>query len=128
MRLRLISDQTQLKFFKYRFIAFGCSILFGIISLILFIIFGLNYGIDFKGGILIEIKTTNNLSIPLLRNNLKNLNLGEIAIQEFGSSNNILIRIEKQPGEEKNQQIAIEKVRNLISIDVLKHFEDSPVT
>ena len=93
MRLRLISDQTQLKFYKYRFIAFGGSIFFAIISLILFLFFGLNYGIDFKGGILIEIKTTENLSIPLLRNNLKNLNLGEVAIQEFGSADNILIRV-----------------------------------
>ncbi len=115
MGLRLISDKTQLNFFKYRFFSFGGSILFSIISLILFFIFGLNYGIDFKGGILIEIKTTENMSVSQLRNNLKNLNLGEISIQEFGSSDNILMRIERQPGDDKNQQIAIEKIRNLMA-------------
>ena len=61
---------------------------------------GLNFGIDFKGGTLIELKKDNDLTIAEIRSQLSGLNIGDIQIQTFGSDNIILIRIEKQSNDE----------------------------
>ena len=68
-----------------------------IISLILLLFKGLNFGVDFKGGTLIEIRTdqkSNN--ITLIRDSLKQINLGDISVKSFGSETDFLIKIEKQ--------------------------------
>ena len=85
---------------------------FNIISLIIFsfsiiiIIFkGLNYGIDFKGGTLIELKTSNNIQISDIRFSLNKLNLGDVSVKEFGKKGNYIIKIEKKL-ENKNNLIS----------------------
>ena len=89
--------------FKNHFKKFGfISIIFFITSVILIIFKGLNYGIDFKGGTLLEIKTNNNtIGITEIRDSLKNLNLGDVNVKNFGKEGNYLIKIEKKI--EKNQ-------------------------
>ena len=73
------------------------SLLFFIIS-ILFILFkGLNYGIDFKGGTLIELRTDNkNIDIADIRLSLNELNLGDVNVKEFGKQGDYLIKIEQK--------------------------------
>ena len=85
---------------------------FNIISLIIFsfsiiiIIFkGLNYGIDFKGGTLIELKTSNDIQISDIRFSLNKLNLGDVSVKEFGKKGNYIIKIEKKL-ENKNNLIS----------------------
>ncbi len=81
------------KFFKkanfFSLIIFFTSIFFIFIK-------GLNFGIDFKGGTLIEIKTENNIDISTIRTSLKSLNLGDVNVKEFGENGNFLIKIEKK--------------------------------
>ncbi len=64
---------------------------------ILFIIFkGLNFGIDFKGGTLIELRVENNVSISELRSSLNSMNLGDVNVKEFGKTGDYLIKVEQK--------------------------------
>ena len=83
----------KLNFFKYRIPAFIFSFLIVLGSVFLFLKNSLNLGIDFKGGIMIEADFKETPNLIDLRNQLEGLSVGNIEIQEFGSSSNILIRI-----------------------------------
>jgi preprotein translocase subunit SecF len=72
---------------------------------------GLNFGIDFQGGILIEVGMPGPADLAGMRETLGGLGLGEVALQEFGGPENVLIRIERQPGGEAGQLAAVERVR-----------------
>lgn len=101
----------RLPFMKYKGPAFAASIIAMLISLGLCLTFGLNYGVDFKGGSLIELKTkSGNADIAALRDKLNGLGLGNVQIQEFGAPDDVLIRLEEQPGGESAQQEALKKV------------------
>ena len=82
---------------------------------VLFILFkGLNYGIDFKGGTLIELRADNkNINITDIRSSLKILNLGDVNVKEFGSEGNYLIKIEQKT--ENNNELIPEIKKNLIN-------------
>jgi len=87
-------------------------------SAILFTTKGLNYGIDFQGGILVEVRTSGPANIGQIRGQISALGLGNIEIQEFGQSTDVLIRIERQPGGAKEQNQAVEKVKSTLGSDV----------
>ncbi len=80
-------------------------------SIGLFTVKGLNYGIDFKGGIMIDVKTPGPANIADMRSTLSGLGLGEVSLQEFGTPNDVLIRLQKQKGGEKAQSAAVAKVK-----------------
>lgn len=101
----------RLPFMKFKGPAFAASVIAMLISLGLCLTFGLNYGVDFKGGSLIELKTkSGNADIAALRDKLNGLGLGNVQIQEFGAPDDVLIRLEEQPGGESAQQEALKKV------------------
>ena len=78
---------------KFRFL----SLTLVLSSLILIVFKGLNYGIDFKGGTLIEIRIDNeNIKVSDIRNSLQKLNLGDVNVKKFGEDNDFLIKIEKK--------------------------------
>ena len=79
---------------------------------------GLNFGIDFKGGTLIEIETQNKIEISEVRSSLNSLSLGDIQVQEFGSDKNLLIRIEQQQGGDQIQQNVLEIVKQKLMNDI----------
>ena len=80
---------------------------------------GLNFGIDFKGGTLIEIETENEIEIAGLRDNLNSLSLGDVQVQEFGSKNNLLIRVEQQSGGDQIQQNVVEVVKTSLNLSLI---------
>jgi preprotein translocase subunit SecF len=81
-------------------------------SIVLFFTFGLNYGIDFSGGTLIEARTLNGpADLGAMRGTLNGLGLGEVSLQGFGGPNDVLIRVARQAGDDKAQLQAVEKVK-----------------
>ena len=86
------------------------SIILIIISLLLLLIKGLNYGVDFKGGTLIEIKTNDkNISISDLRRSFNKMNLGDVSVKQFGSENDFIVKFEKRNSNKSN---FIEEIKN----------------
>ena len=86
------------------------SLILIIISLFLLLLKGLNYGVDFKGGTLIELRTTDNqITISELRQSLLNMNLGDVSVKQFGNEKDFLIKFEKKNNSENN---LIGKIKN----------------
>ncbi|WP_210200455.1 protein translocase subunit SecF [Cohaesibacter celericrescens] len=114
--LRLIPDGTSIRFMEDRRFSFPLSGLLIVVSLALYMVFNLNFGIDFKGGTLIEIKTAEEVAdISGIRSQLGTLNLGDVEVQEFGAPNDVLIRVQTQEagdlGAEAAQQEVVAKVK-----------------
>ncbi|MBT6096537.1 MAG: protein translocase subunit SecF [Rhodospirillaceae bacterium] len=109
--LQLIPAGVNVSFIPKRIIFFGFSVALIIASIGLFMAKGLNFGIDFQGGILIEVRTEKAANISDMRGKLGALGLGEVALQEFGAPTDVLIRIQRQEGDEAAQQAAVEKVK-----------------
>ena len=66
-------------------------------SILLLLFKGLNFGVDFKGGTLIELRTFDkNITIKNLRDSLNQINLGDVSVKKFGSDNDYLIKFEKK--------------------------------
>jgi preprotein translocase subunit SecF len=109
--LRFVPENTKIDFVGLRFWAFGFSLFIIVFGFGWYLIHGFTYGIDFQGGILVEARTEQPAKLDELRAKLDSLGLGNVGLQGFGSPNDVLIRIEEQPGGEAGQQQAIEKVK-----------------
>src|SRR6204780_4750171 len=103
---------------RFRRISFPVSALMSILAISLYFFHGLNFGIDFKGGTLIEIQTkAGDADLAKMRSTLSGLGLGEGQLQQFGAPNDVLIRIAEQPGGDAAQQEAVTKVRGALGDD-----------
>ena len=111
-------SKISIDFLKGKYVAFITSIILILLSIGLFFLNGLNFGIDFKGGTLIEIETQNKIEISEVRSSLNSLSLGDVQVQEFGSDKNLLIRIEQQQGGDQIQQNILEIVKQKLMNDI----------
>jgi len=116
--IQFIPVDTRIPFMRFRNAAMAVSLVLMVLSVGFFLIKGLNFGIDFRGGILVEIRTSQAADIGELRARLSGLNLGEIALQEFGLDTDVLIRIERQEGSSKDQLAAVEIVKQALGAGV----------
>ena len=92
-----------------------------LISILLLLFKGLNYGVDFKGGTLIEIRTANNsISISDLRKSFNKMNLGDISVKEFGIKNDFIVKFEKKINDKEN---TIDNIKKDLSSLIGNSFE-----
>ncbi|MCX8231352.1 MAG: protein translocase subunit SecF [Alphaproteobacteria bacterium] len=116
--LKLVPDKTNVPFMRLRRTAFGFSSLLGVLSIVLLVILGLNFGIDFRGGTLIQVKTQGPANISTMRVALGGLQLGDFSLQEFGEADEVLIRVQRQDGDNADQQVAIELIKRALEATV----------
>lgn len=109
--IKLIPDGTDIRFMRGRFVGIAVSVILSLVSIGLFIKPGLNYGVDFHGGIQMEVVTQGPADLATLRSGLDGLGLGEVALQEFGNASIVLLRAERQPGGEEAQTAGVQKIR-----------------
>jgi preprotein translocase subunit SecF len=118
--LRIVPDDTKFDFMRFRRISFPISAAMSILAISLYFFHGLNFGIDFKGGTLIEVQTKGGQAADLakMRSTLNTLGLGEVQLQQFGAPDDVLIRIAEQPGGDAAQQVAVTKVRGALGSEI----------
>jgi preprotein translocase subunit SecF len=117
--LRIVPDDTKFDFMRFRRISFPLSALLSIVAMLLFFFNGLNMGVDFVGGTLIEVQSkTGPADLARMRSTMSGLGLGDVQLQQFGAPTDVLIRIPQQPGGEGAQQEAVAKVRGALGSDI----------
>ncbi len=116
--IRFIPDDTKIPFMRISRFGFFVSGLLCLASLILFLFVGLNVGVDFKGGTVIDIRTEQPANIDQMREKLDSLGLGSIELQEFGSPNDLKIKVGAQDGGDAAQQIALDKIKTALGAGV----------
>lgn len=109
-----LSAQPKIQFMKARFVGLALSLILSLASIFLFFKPGLNYGIDFKGGIQIQMTTLQKPDLDKLRSHLNQLQLGDVSLQGVANSNTLMIRVPRQGDSEKAQTLAADKVRTEI--------------
>lgn len=111
----------RLNFMRFRDICVGMSVLMMIGSIAIIAIDGFNFGVDFKGGSMIEMQAKSGpADIAKMRETIGGLGLGDVQIQEFGQPSDALIRIEQQDGGEEAQQVAADKVKAALDADYVE--------
>ncbi|MGL4397946.1 MAG: protein translocase subunit SecF [Hyphomicrobium sp.] len=102
---------TRINFMRFKNLCFALSVAAILGSLALVAVKGLNYGVDFKGGSLIEVQSKSGpADLGAIRQIVGGLGLGDVQIQSFGAPDDVLIRVEEQPGGDAAQQDALKKV------------------
>ncbi len=116
MGIRLFPDKTHFDFMGKRWIGFVLSIALTVLSLGLVATQGLNWGIDFTGGIMMEIRTPGPADLGAMRGALEGQDLGEVTLQNFGDPSDVLLRI--QAATNADQAVVVAKVKTLLAVPV----------
>ena len=113
--LRLAPEDTKFPFMRFRRVSYPFSALMSIISVVLFLNVGMNFGIDFSGGTLIELRAKDGTAdLAKLRTIAEHLNIGDVEVQSFGSAAEVTLRFGLQPGGDVAQQAAVNRVKDAI--------------
>jgi preprotein translocase subunit SecF len=113
--LRLAPENTKFPFMRFRRVSYPFSALLSLIAVALFIFRGMNFGIDFAGGTVIELRAKSGTAeVGTLRSLGESLRLGDIEVQAFGNPADATLRFGLQAGGDKAQQDAVERVRGAV--------------
>ena len=117
--LIIIRRIPNINFMGLHKLGFALSLIMTLGSIGLFLVQGLNYGIDFSGGTIIEARTTNGpADLSAMRSQLDGLGLGDVSLQGFGTPNDVLIRLQRQPGSDAAQEKAVQLVKEKLGTSV----------
>jgi preprotein translocase subunit SecF len=118
MLINYFPTDTKFSFMRFRRMSFPFSAFMSVLAVILFFSVGMNFGIDFKGGTLVELLAKGPaVSVATVRDQANSLGFGEVEVQEFGDGREISVRVELQPGGEQGQQAVVAKMRETFSAD-----------
>ena len=119
--LKLIPDNTKIDFVGARFYAFAIDGLLMVIALVSLLVYGLNFGIDFTGGVLVEVKANQSIDIGMMRTKIDSLGFPEAQLQYFGGgecempvNSCVLIRVQPQMNTATSDQEVVNKVRGVL--------------
>ncbi len=119
--LKLIPDHTSIDFVGVRYYAFAMDGLLVLISLIWLLVHGLNYGIDFTGGVLLEVKAPQTINIGAMRAQVDRLGFSEAQLQYFGGgecetpqNSCVLIRVQPQTNSSASDQAVVNRIRTAL--------------
>jgi preprotein translocase SecF subunit len=115
---KLIPHDTKIDFVAKRKFVFLFSIIVTLTSILAFAFHGLNFGVDFRGGFVMEIRTQEKADLGALREKLNKLNIGEISLQEFGSDRDVMIRMPSSGESQQEQNAAVDKVKATLGDNV----------
>jgi preprotein translocase SecF subunit len=116
-RLRIVPDGTRIQFMRGRFMGLIVSAILSTASVVLFFYPGLNLGIDFSGGIVLEVRTPGPANFTQIRDALASAGVPQQGVQRFGDPSEVLIRLGSQPSEAGTQQ-SVDKVRAALEAKV----------
>ena len=113
--LRIVPDGTNFGFMRFRRVSFPFSAFLSVVSVILFLTVGMNFGIDFRGGTVMELQAKSGTAdLAALRHVGETLKLGDVEVQGFGTPADVLMRIGLQPGGDAAQQEAVTRVKTAL--------------
>lgn len=115
--IKFVPENTKIDFFGHRWYAFLMSVVIIFGTTFCLMTKGLNLGIDFTGGTMIEIQTPVDPDISELRSKLNDLKVGDVTIQEFGAPRDLMLRVPQQQGGTEVQQAAIQKIHDVIDAE-----------
>ena len=114
--LRIVPDNTKFRIVHWRRLAYPFSAAYSVLVLVLFLTVGLNFGIDFRGGTLMEMQAKSGKpDIAQVRQTANSFGFGEVEVQEFGNAGDLSMRFALQPGGEIAQQALVTKAREAFS-------------
>ena len=116
--LHIVPAGTRINFMHYHKVTFAISVFMVLASIVLFFTRGLNYGIDFAGGISLEVRTEQTVDLSDMRHKLDSLGLGEISLQQFGDNKTVSVRVPMTDvADEKAQQAAVQTIKDTLGKD-----------
>ncbi|MEO1490994.1 MAG: protein translocase subunit SecD [Pseudomonadota bacterium] len=114
----MVRAGTKINFMGGRKIAGLLSGILVAASIVMVSILGLNFGIDFRGGTLVEVQTEQPADLGQIRGIVNGLEFGDVAVQDFGTPQDVLIRVEAQPGDGDTNKIVAEAVGNALKAEI----------
>jgi preprotein translocase subunit SecF len=113
--LRLAPENTKFGFMRFRRISYPFSAVMSILSVVLFLTVGMNFGIDFSGGTVIEVRANSGIAdLAQLRATTEKMGVGDVEVQSFGSPEEVVLRFGLQPGGDAAQEAAVTRVKTAI--------------
>jgi preprotein translocase subunit SecF len=117
--LIVIRHIPNIDFMRWHKVGFALSLVMTLGSIVLFLVQGLNYGIDFSGGTIIEARSSSGpADLAAMRAQLDGLGLGDVSLQGFGTPDDVLIRLQRQPGGDAAQEQAVQLVKQRLGNSV----------
>jgi preprotein translocase subunit SecF len=119
--IRKLPIAPNFNFIGLRMAMLGAAAILAIVSIILTATVGLNFGVDFRGGILLEVRTNGPANLSDMRSRLGALGLGAVTLQEFGAADEVLINLQRQGDDESAQNAAVLAVKDALGPSVAEY-------